>query len=142
MMTAKLQEMGAAEGLPCKARGPIGHTRDSHRLVQLAGQKGPEVQTRVVAQLFQSAMEEDMDITSLDQLADAAAEAGIDRDEAKKWLDEGKGGDEVDREIEEAVARGIKAPPYFTVNGKYELEGAPEVEKFVQTFVRAKAEGA
>lgn len=140
MMNGRLQQMGAAEGLPFKARGAIGHTRDAHRLLQLAKQKGPEVQNQVVAQLFQSHMEEGKDITSHAMLADAAAKAGIDKDEAKEWLAEGKGGDEVDREVQEAYAKGVHGVPNFTVNGKYVLEGAQEPETFVQTFLRAKAE--
>lgn len=140
MMNGRLQQMGAAEGLAFKARGPIGNTRDAHRLLQLAKQKGAEVQNKVVAELFQSHMEEGKDITSHEMLADAAAKAGIDKDEAKNWLAEGKGGDDVDREVQEAYAMGVQGVPNFTVNGKYVLEGAQDPETFVQTFLRAKAE--
>lgn len=139
-MNARLQQMGAAEGLPFKARGAIGHTRDAHRLLQLAKQKGPDVQNKVVAQLFQSHMEEGVDITSHDMLVDAAAKSGIDKAEAKKWLDEGKGGDAVDREVQEAYAKGVQGVPNFTVDGKYVLEGAQDPNTFVQAFLRAKAD--
>ncbi|OIW26525.1 DSBA oxidoreductase [Coniochaeta ligniaria NRRL 30616] len=140
MMNARLQQMGAAEGLPFKARGNIGHTRDAHRLLQLAKRKGPEVQNKVVAQLFQAHMEEGLDITSHEMLVDVAAKGGLDKDEAKKWLDEGKGGDDVDREVQEAYAKGVQGVPNFTVNDKYVLEGAQDPQTFLQTFVRAKAE--
>jgi len=140
MMNARLQQMGAAEGLPFKARGNIGHTRDAHRLLQLARRKGSEVQNKVIAQLFQSHFEEGLDITSHEMLVDAAAKGGLDKDEAKKWLDEGKGGDDVDREVQEAYAKGVHGVPNFTINDKYVLEGAQDPETFLQTFVRAKAE--
>ena len=140
VMNARLQQMGAAEGLPFKARGAIGHTRDAHRLLQLARQKAPDVQNKVVAQLFQAHMEEGKDITSHDMLVEAAAKSGIDKDEAQKWLAEGKGGDAVDREVQEAYAKGVQGVPNFTVNGKYVLEGAQDPETFVQTFLRAKAD--
>ncbi|KAB5542711.1 thioredoxin-like protein [Coniochaeta sp. 2T2.1] len=140
MMNARLQAMGRTEGVAFASRGPIGHTRDAHRLLQLAKRKGWEVQNRLVGELYQSHFEEGMDITSLDGLTDAAAKAGIDRAEARRWLAEGRGGDEVDREVGEAYAKGVNGVPNFTVNGKYVLEGAQEPDTFVRTFVRAKAD--
>ena len=139
-MTARLRQMGASEGLPFKGRGNIGNTRDAHRLLQLAKRTSPEMQNKVVAQLFQSHFEEGLDITSTEMLVDSAAKAGLDRAEAQKWLDEGKGGDEVDREVQEAYAKGVHGVPNFTVNGKYVLEGAQDPQTFLQAFVRAKAE--
>ncbi|KAB5518689.1 thioredoxin-like protein [Coniochaeta sp. 2T2.1] len=140
MMNARLQAMGQTEGVAFASRGPIGHTRDAHRLLQLAKKKGWDVQNKLVGELYQSHFEEGMDITNLDGLTDAAAKAGIDRAEARRWLDEGKGGEEVDREVGEAYAKGVNGVPNFTVNGKYVLEGAQEPDIFVRTFVRAKAE--
>jgi predicted DsbA family dithiol-disulfide isomerase len=140
MMSARLQSMGAAEGLPFKSRGYIGNTRDAHRLMQLAKKTSPEMQNKVIAQLFQSHMEEGGDITSQEMLVEAGAKAGLDKSEVKKWLEEGKGGDEVDREVQEAYRKGVHGVPNFTINGKYQLEGAQEPETFLQTFVRAKAD--
>jgi len=140
MMTARLQALGQTEGIPFASRGPIGHTRDAHRLLQLAKTKGGDVQNKLVGELFQAHMEEGMDITSVDGLVDTAVKAGIDRDEARRWLEEGKGGEEVDREVGKAYAKGVNGVPHFTINGKYVLEGAQEPDLFVRTFVRAKAE--
>lgn len=100
------------------------------------------MQNKVVAQLFQSHFEDSGDITSTEMLVDAAAKAGLIREEAKKWLDEGKGGEEVDREVEEAYAKGVHGVPNFTINGKYQLEGAQDPEEFLKAFVRAKQEAA
>jgi predicted DsbA family dithiol-disulfide isomerase len=140
MLTGRLHQMGNAEGLGFKSRGAIGNTRDAHRLLQLAKQKGLDVQNKVVGQLFELHMEEGMDITSRDMLAEAAARSGIDKAEAEQWLADGKGGDAVDREVQEAYAMGVSGVPNFTVNGKYVLEGAQDPETLVQVFLRAKGE--
>ncbi|KAK3689614.1 DSBA-like thioredoxin domain-containing protein [Podospora appendiculata] len=138
MVFARLQSLGEAEGIDFSNGGKIGNTRDAHRLVQLAKTKGNETENKVIAELFKSHFEEGGDITSQDMLVTAAAKAGLDKAEAKSWLETGKGGDEVDLEVEQAYAKGISGVPNFTINGRYELGGAQEPETFLAEFMRAK----
>lgn len=149
-ITRRLASMGEGEGICFSFQGKMGNTRDAHRLVQLArakdqgasgsGKEGSssEVQERLMAALMRGYFEEGGDITSRDMLLDAAVEAGLERGEAERWLAEGKGGEEVDREVEEAYARGIRGVPHFIINDRYEVGGAQEVEAFLGEFVRAK----
>lgn len=139
MMRSRIRTLAAAEGLPFKSEGKIGNTRDAHRLLQLAKSKSLDVQNRTVAELFRSHFEEGGDVTSWDMLIAAAEKAGLDRGEAKKWLEEGTGGEEVDREVQEAYRQEVHGVPNFTIQGKYQLEGAQDPETFVRAFVLAKA---
>ncbi|KAK3376756.1 DSBA-like thioredoxin domain-containing protein [Lasiosphaeria ovina] len=138
MAHARLTALGEAEGIHFTFNGKIGNTRDSHRLVQLAKTKSNEIENKLVAELFKSQFEEDGDITSHDMLIAAGEKAGLENSEIKDWLENGKGGDAVDREVEKAYRAGVSGVPNFTINGKYEISGAQDVETFIESFVRAK----
>jgi predicted DsbA family dithiol-disulfide isomerase len=149
---AHLSQMGGPEGINFSFNSKTGNTHDSHRLVQLAKTKNPrdadgnvqdtETENRVVKEIMRSYFELDGDITSRDMLVDAAARAGLDRDEAKQWLESENGDVEVDREVFEAYKMGIRGVPHFVINGKYHVNGAREVPEFLEQFSKAKAESA
>jgi predicted DsbA family dithiol-disulfide isomerase len=138
MASAHLKTLGEAEGIKFSFGGKIGNTRDAHRLVQLAKTKSNEMENRLISTMFRSHFEEDADITSQDALVAMGEEAGLDRAEVEQWLEEGKGGQEVDREVEEAYSDGIHGVPRFIINNRYDVEGAQDVQTFVDIFVRAK----
>ncbi|KAH6615588.1 DSBA-like thioredoxin domain-containing protein [Chaetomium sp. MPI-SDFR-AT-0129] len=136
--TARLKALGAEEGIAFSLRGRIGNTRDAHRLVQLAKTKSAQAEGRVVATLFKSHFEEDADITSRDALVAVGEAAGLEKGEVESWLDGGKGGEEVDREVEAAYAQGINGVPNFTIDSRYQVQGAQDVETFLDVFARVK----
>ncbi|KAK2607970.1 hypothetical protein N8I77_006609 [Diaporthe amygdali] len=138
IMTQRMRLMGQSEGICFSFQGKMGNTRDAHRLSQLAKTKGGDMQSKLMAEMMRSYFEESGDITSHDMLLDAAEKAGLDRAEAKEWLDEGKGGEEVDKSVEWAYAKGIQGVPHFIINDRYEIGGAQDVEAFLGEFVRAK----
>jgi predicted DsbA family dithiol-disulfide isomerase len=138
LATAHLKRLGEAEGIRFSFQGKVGNTRDAHRLVQLAKTKSGETENRLVSTMFKSHFEEDADITSRDALVEIGEKAGMDRTEVTDWLDQGKGGQEVDREVEEAYRRGIHGVPNFTINGQYEVSGAQDPEVFLEAFARAR----
>ncbi|KAK4100395.1 thioredoxin-like protein [Parathielavia hyrcaniae] len=109
--TAHLKTLGEAEGIKFSLQGKIGNTRDAHRLVQLAKTKSNETENRVISALFKTHHEEDADITSQEALVAAGVKGGLDREEVEEWLSQGKGGEEVDREVEEAYRKGIHGVP-------------------------------
>ena len=96
------------------------------------------MQTRVIEELFAAYFENEKDITSQEILIEAGVKAGLDEKETKSWLESGKGGAEVDREVQNAVHQNIHGVPNFTINGKFELSGAQEPAAFVQLFERLK----
>lgn len=96
------------------------------------------MQTRIIEALFAAYFENEKDITAQETLLDAATKAGLDLSEAKEWLDSGKGGPEVDKEVQDAYAQNIHGVPNFTINDKFEVGGAQEPAAFVQLFERLK----
>lgn len=142
MMQERLAQLGKSDGIDFKFGGKTGNTRDSHRLIQLGKAKSPAVQTRVVEELFAAYFENEKDITSHDVLVDAGVKAGLDAAEVKEWLGSGKGGPEVDKEVQEAYEQSISGVPNFTIQDQFEIGGAQEPADFVQLFERIKKQGA
>lgn len=70
----------------------------------------------------------------------AGIDAGLPANEVKEWLGSDKGGPEVDREVLDAQKQFIHGVPYFTINGKYHLEGAEDSSAFLQIFEAVRAE--
>ncbi|KAI2603211.1 DSBA oxidoreductase [Hypoxylon fragiforme] len=136
----RLALMGHQEGINFSFESKTGNTRDSHRLIQLGKTKGNEIENRVVLELFKSYFEGDGDITSHDTLIAAAEKAGLDKAEAKDWLASDKGGKEVDSEVQEAYAKDIHGVPHFTIQGKYEIDGAQDSQAFLEAFAKAREE--
>jgi predicted DsbA family dithiol-disulfide isomerase len=138
MMQERLSGIGKAEGINFKYGGNTGNTRDSHRLVQLGKTKGPEMQTRVIEELFAAYFENEKDITTKEVLTEAGVKAGLDEKEVKEWLNSDKGGPEVDKEVQQARRQHVTGVPHFTINDQYEVGGAQEPVTFVQLFERLK----
>lgn len=139
MIMERLTAVGKDAGINFSFGGKTGNTRDSHRLVELGKRKGgPDVQTRVVEELFKSYFEEEGDITSHDVLREAGVKAGLDEAEVEDWLGGDKGGDEVDNEVSEAQIRRVSGVPNFVLQERYEIGGAQDADAFVKVFERVK----
>lgn len=143
MIFERLAQVGKEAGINFKFGGKTGNTRDSHRLIQLGKTKSPAMQTRVVEELFAAYFEQEGDITSHEVLRKAAVKAGLDEKEVNEWLESDKGGEAVDKEVEEAQMNQISGVPNFTLQGKYEVGGAQDAGVFLRLFEKIKAmEGA
>ena len=144
MIFDRLAQVGKEAGINFKFGGKTGNTRDSHRLIQLGKSKSPAMQTRVVEEFFAAYFENEGDITSHEVLRKAAVKAGLDEKEVNQWLKSDKGGDAVDKEVEEAQRSQISGVPNFTLQGKYEIGGAQDAGVFLRLFDKIKAaeEGA
>ena len=139
-MRAQLQKLGKLDGIDYTFRGKRGSTRDSHRVIYLAGQKGPEIQNKVVEEIFKSYFENGGDLTSQNMLTEAGVKGGLDRDEVSSYLEEGKGGDEVDKEVQRAYGKFIHAVPNIVIEGKYQVQGADDPDELAEGFARLKKE--
>ncbi|KAJ2902296.1 putative dsba oxidoreductase protein [Zalerion maritima] len=140
-MNRRLSRLGLADGINFTSEGMLGNTRDSHRLIQLSKSKGNETENRVVSEVMRSYFEEGGDITSHKMLAAAAEKGGLDRSEVEIYLAGSDGGSEVDRECREAVSNGIRGVPNFLINGKYQVDGAQDVQTFLEALSQAKGLG-
>jgi predicted DsbA family dithiol-disulfide isomerase len=134
----RVAQAGTEVGVNFKFGGRTGNTRNSHRLVQLGKSKSPEVQKRVVEELYEAYFEKEQDITSLEVLKTAGVNAGLDEKEVEEWLKTDKGGKQVDEEVMEARMERITGVPNFTVNGRYEVGGAQDPQVFLSLFEKIK----
>jgi len=138
MMFQRLSAVGESVGIQFKYGGKTGNTRDSHRLIQLGKTKSPEMQTRVVDELFAAYFENEKDITSREVLVDAGVKAGLGEKEVKAWLEGDKGGKEGDEEVREARENMVSGVPNFTIQDRFEISGAQDPLAFVSMFERVK----
>lgn len=111
------------------------NTRDSHRIIGLAGERG--VQDAVVEALFLAYFTDGRDLSDRATLAEIAAGAGLDRDEVGTLLAGDAGVDVVRAGEEQARRLGVSGVPFFVVNGRVALSGAQPPELFRQAFEQA-----
>lgn len=138
VMQAHLARLGKDIGIDFKFGGRVGNTRDSHRLIQLGRTKGEAQQTRVVEELFAAYFENEEDITDRETLVSRGVRAGLEEKEVREWMESGAGGDEVDREVMEAKKKFVTGVPNFTINDRFEVQGAEEPAAFLQVFSEVK----
>ncbi|GAA6001704.1 hypothetical protein JCM10207_002275 [Rhodosporidiobolus poonsookiae] len=137
-MVEGMKERGRACDPPIEFSygGNVSNSTDSHRLLEKAyAVGGEEAQIKVVERLFNLYFEREGDIGSHDELAAAAADAGVlTKDEALAFL----ASDELTKEVEAGFAkaqrRGISGVPFTIINQQFGISGAQETETFVEVF--------
>jgi predicted DsbA family dithiol-disulfide isomerase len=134
----RLKRVGQAHGIDFSFAGKVGNTRDSHRMMHLAGLKGEDVQTKLAKKLFAMHFEGDTDVTCHNDLLEASTAAGLAENEAMEWLYSDNGGAEVDEEAQRARDLRVKSVPTFEINGE-RLEGAEDASAFYQVFADIKS---
>jgi predicted DsbA family dithiol-disulfide isomerase len=136
-MFERVSQAGAAAGL--KFRFDIARsvqTRDAHRLILATPL---ETQPALLDVLHRLHFEEGASIGDPVTLAQAAAEAGMDRAEALDLLESGAGTLELQaalRESHHLVQGGV---PFFVFDNRYALSGAQPPEVLLQAMAQADA---
>lgn len=140
-MQEQVGEAAAAEGITIHwDRAQAANTREAHRLLRLAlEEQGPEAQRRLAERLFDLHFTRGGDLTDSRQLADEAAEVGIDRQRAVEYLESGEGGAELEAEFERARSLGIQAVPTFVFEGRWAVQGAQPKENFLSALAEVAA---
>jgi predicted DsbA family dithiol-disulfide isomerase len=114
------------------------NTRTAHRLLMWAqSEYGAGVQRALMEKLFDLYFTKGANVADVDQLAEAAAEVGVDRDRAREYLQSDRGVQELEAEFDKARRLGIQAVPTFVVDGRYVVEGAQPVDAFVDVLEQA-----
>ena len=113
------------------------NTRKAHELLHYAKSVGR--QADMAERLFAAHFTEGKHI---DELADLAAEIGLDRDDVEKALRAGTYADAVDADLEQASAYGISGVPFFVIDGRYGVSGAQPPEVLAQAIAQVLAERA
>ena len=78
----------------------------------------------------------------VEDLADLAAEVGLDRDDVVRSLEAGEYSDAVRVDMVQARQYGINGVPFFVIDGRYGISGAQPPEVFVEVLARAAADRA
>ncbi len=112
----------------------IWNTFDAHRLLHWAGTIGMAEQRALKEALFTAHFTEGRTMTDARVLADAAAAAGLDRDEAAAVLAEGRHADAVRAAEALWVSRGITGVPAVVVEGKWLISGGQPASVFEEAL--------
>jgi predicted DsbA family dithiol-disulfide isomerase len=116
------------------------NTRKAQEVLHLAKARG--LQYEVKERLLRAYFTEGRHVGHDDDLAELAAEAGLDRTEVLTALRAGTYRDDVDADIDQARAYGITGVPFFVVDGRYGVSGAQDPALFAQALRQATAETA
>jgi predicted DsbA family dithiol-disulfide isomerase len=142
----RLEELGAAVGIDYDfdAIKVSPNTLDAHRVIRWAGATGPEVQNRLVRDLFKAYFERGENIGDRAVLAEVAGRAGMDRPVVESLLAGDADREAVTEEAATASRMGITGVPCFLFEGKYAVMGAQEVATLadaIKQIAAAKARG-
>ncbi|WP_296666790.1 DsbA family oxidoreductase [Demequina sp.] len=136
-MNGRLEGLGAQAGIDYRFdRYVQANTRDAHRLLHLAHERGlgPELKERLMrAQFTDGAWIDDHA-----QLTDFAVEAGLDRSEVAAVLASDRYDDAVEADVAQAAAFGATGVPFFVFDRAFAVSGAQPVETFTLALQKAR----
>jgi len=138
-MLGQMTQLAAAEGLAYDFDA-LQHTKTltAHELLHHAKAQGKQIEMK--ERLLKAYFEEGRHVGRVQELADLAAEVGLDRAEVVAALEDGRYADDVQADIEQARAYGINGVPFFVVDGRYGVSGAQDPAVFVRVLQQAVAE--
>lgn len=116
------------------------NTVKAHELLHFAKSRG--LQLEMKERLLKAYFVEGGHVGRIADLADLAAEVGLDRDEAVAALESGQFVADVKADVAQAQAYGIQGVPFFVIDGKYGISGAQEADAFRQVLTQARDERA
>ncbi|MBC7290837.1 MAG: DsbA family oxidoreductase [Actinotalea sp.] len=142
-MLDQVRQIAAAEGLAYDFDAAQ-HTTTlaAHEVLHLAAAHGR--QDEMVERLFRAYFEEGRHIGRAEELAQLAAEVGLDAAEVRTALDDRRFAAAVEQDFAQARAYGISGVPFFVIDGRYGVSGAQDAEVFAQALrqVAVDREGA
>lgn len=112
----------------------------AHELLHFAKAHGKQLELK--ERLLRAYFTEGRHIGRAEDLAELAAEVGLDHDEAQAALTEHTYLPDVKADMAQAVAYGIQGVPFFVIDDRYGISGAQETAHFVAALRQAAAERA
>lgn len=108
------------------------NTMKAHQLLHYAGARGLQAATK--ERLLKAYFAEGKHLGRLDDLADLAAEIGLERDDVVRSLanDEYLPAVHADRQL--AAAHNVRGVPFFLLDGKHAVSGAQDAATFVRVL--------
>jgi predicted DsbA family dithiol-disulfide isomerase len=132
----EMTDRAAADGLTFRMGNlRSGNTRDAHRLIQLAKERGR--QQELVERLHRAYFTDEDSVFDHESLVRLAADAGLDRDEVASVLASDAYSDHVDTDEAMAQAIGATGVPLFVIDRKFGISGAQPADTIAQMLERA-----
>ncbi|WP_213994672.1 DsbA family oxidoreductase [Arsukibacterium sp.] len=114
------------------------NTFDAHRLVKWAATENKA--TKMKLALFDAYFGEAKDVADKAVLVACAAQAGMDKAEARRILDTDDFANTVSEDIAKYQQAGISSVPAFIINNKYLISGAQEPAQLIQALQQIAGE--
>ncbi|MFB4320178.1 DsbA family protein [Actinomadura sp. 21ATH] len=120
----------------------VRHTKTlkAHQVLHLAKARG--LQPELVERLFHAYFEQGRHVGHDEELADLAAEAGLDRAEVLAALRDGTYDGDVRADMDQARAYGISGVPFYVIDSRYGVSGAQDPAVFEQALRKAAEDRA
>ena len=122
------------------ARNRPTRTLRAHELIRFAKEHGKQAEMK--DRLMSAYFERGEHVGRIEELARIAGELGLDPDDARAALESGRYRQEVEQDIAQAAAYGIRGVPFFVLDGKYGVSGAQETVTFLQVLRDVSAESS
>ena len=116
------------------------NTVKAHQLLHYAKAHGRQLEAK--ERLLRAYFSEGRHVGHDDELADLAADVGLDRDDVLRSLHAGEYLPAVRADQQTAMEYGIHGVPFFVIDGRYAISGAQPEDVFAQALARVAAERA
>ncbi|TFD33188.1 DsbA family oxidoreductase [Cryobacterium cryoconiti] len=110
----------------------------SHELLHYAKAHGRQLDMK--ERLLKAYFVDGRHVGRIDDLADLAAEIGLDRGDVVRALTAHDFLADVKADVAQATAYGIQGVPFFVIDGKYGISGAQDPDTFAQALRQAHTE--
>ena len=116
------------------------HTKTllAHELMHAAKAQGRQLETAEV--LFRAYFEQGRHVGRIGDLVELGVEAGLDPDVTRAALESHEYVGDVQADIAQAVAYGIRGVPFFVIDGRYGVSGAQDPDVFADALRQVAAE--
>ncbi|HWH26811.1 MAG TPA: DsbA family oxidoreductase [Pseudolysinimonas sp.] len=114
------------------------NTIKAHELLHYAKSLG--LQLELKERLLRAYFTEGRHIGRIEDLADLAAEVGLDRDEVVRVLESEEFLPAVKADVAQARAYGINGVPFFVINGQYGVSGAQDPATFLEVLTKVASD--
>jgi predicted DsbA family dithiol-disulfide isomerase len=140
-MTDQVSAIAAEVGLDYHY-DEIHHTKTllAHELSHFAKANGKQLD--VTEALFKAYFIDGGHIGHIDELVAVAESVGLEGAEARAALEDHRYADDVQTDLAQAIAYGIRGVPFFVIDGKYGVSGAQSPEVFAGALTQVAAEQA
>jgi len=114
------------------------NTVKAHELIHYAKSEGRQLEMK--ERLLKAYFVDGRHVGRIEDLADLAAEIGLDRTEVVRVLTDETYLADVKADVAQAVAYGIQGVPFFVIDGTYGVSGAQDAATFTKVLEQVRTE--